>query len=310
MKILVFTTLNTDNKLILKNGLPDHVELFFKTDLSDNEIIAAFETAEIILGNPPADLFTYTPSKLKFWQLDSAGFDQYRGINVAIPVANMGDFFANKCAETIIAGVLCHYRRINDLVRLQSQKKWLGKQIRTKLEQLGEKKVMILGVGTIGRAVKKILTGFGCQISTVARKDPEADLHGFEEVLKALPDVDLVVNTLPGTAEQYVSERFLKAMKQGSTYSNVGRGNTTDEKALIAALQTGKLAGAILDVTQIEPLPQDSALWEMPTVILTQHTGGGDQNEEKGKVNHFIANISNFINAEPINNRINMGKGD
>lgn len=309
MKILVYTMLNVENKLKLKKGLPEDTELIFKTDLADSEAAAAFESAEIILGNPPAALFKKAPLKLAFWQLDSAGFDQYKQVDVAVPVANMGTFFASRCAETIIGGILCYYRGINDLVRLQAEKKWQGKQIRTELEQLGDKKVIILGIGAIGKAVRKILIGFGCDIQTAARKNPNADLHGFEEILGVLPDVDLVINTLPGTANKFVSIQFLNAMKHGSVYSNVGRGNTTDEKALIDALETGNLAGAILDVTDTEPLPKDNKLWSMQNVILTQHTGGGDRNEKDGIVKHFISNVRKFIKGEDIEDLINLEKG-
>lgn len=309
IKILVFTAFNQAQQQKLKSGIPSGTQLIFNADLSTAELTEAFDTADIILGNPPVHLFNTAPAHLKFWQIDSAGFDQYQTLNLTIPVANMGAYFALGCAETIVGGILCFYRQLHQLVRLQTEKKWEGKEIRTRLQGLTHKRVLILGTGAIGLAVKQLLTGFNCQINTTARKNPLADLHNFKEILTVLPEIDVVINTLPGTATNYVSADFFEAMKPGSIYSNVGRGNTTAEKALLHALETGKIAGAILDVTTIEPLPKENKLWGMENVILTQHTGGGDGNEAEAKLKQLISNVNNFIKGEPIHNIINLNQG-
>jgi len=309
MRILVYTALNEQQQHQLKEELSTDSELIFKSQLTDEQLIRAFDTAEIILGNPPVSLFKRNLSKLRFWQIDSAGFDQYQDLKLSIPVANMGTFFALSCAETIVGGILCFYRQIHQLVRLQSAKKWKGKQIRTKLQGMQNKNVLILGSGAIGIAVKSLLSGFGCQIRTTARKNPAADLHRQEDILAVLPEIDLVINTLPGTAEKYVSASFFAALKPGCLYSNVGRGNTTDEKALQSALKNGKLSGAVLDVTQVEPLPEDHVFWTMENVILTQHTGGGDQYETEGKLKQFITNINRFVKGQPLQDLVDLRQG-
>jgi len=309
MNILVYTNFNEAQQLRLKEELPAGSVLLFKSDLTEPELTAAFENAEILLGNPPVADFNGGTSKLLFWHIDSAGIDQYQQLSLNVPVANMGSFFAQSCAETIIAGILCFYRQIHQLLRLQSEKKWEGKQIRTVLQGLNNKNVLILGAGTISTAIKKSLSGFDCQIRTVARRNPLADLHDFDEVLAVLPEIDLVINTLPGTADKYVSTAFFNALKSGSLYANVGRGNTTDETALIHALETGKVAGAVLDVTEVEPLPASSALWEMPNVILTQHSGGGDENETEGKLDQFITNVQHFIKGNKIKGLVDLKQG-
>lgn len=309
MRILVYTILNEQQRHHLKEELPKDSELIFKSELTDEQFATAFDTAEIILGNPPVSLFKKSPSKLRFWQIDSAGFDQYQDLKLSIPVANMGTFFALSCAETIVGGILCFYREIHQLIRLQSAKKWEGKQIRTKLQGMQHKNVLILGSGAIGIAVKNLLSGFGCHIRTTARKNPAADLHRQEDILAILPEIDIVINTLPGTAEKYVSDSFFEALKPGCLYSNVGRGNTTDEKALQSALENGKLSGAVLDVTEVEPLPEDHVFWDMKNVILTQHTGGGDQYETEGKLQQFITNINRFIEDVPLQDLVNLKQG-
>ncbi len=98
-------------------------------------------------------------------------------------------------------------------------------------------------------------------------------------------------------------------MKPESLYANVGRGSTTDEPALIQALQSGQLGGAVLDVTATEPLPTDNPLWQLPNVLLTQHTGGGQPDEDAGKVGQFIRNLRHYLANEPLENKIELGRG-
>jgi len=309
MKLFIYTSLDKALQSYLRKQLPATVEPIFKDELSGTQLMEAFNSAEIIMGNPPVDWFKQIPPKLAFWQLDSAGFENYRNLNINAPVANMGDFFAQPCAETMVGGILAFYRNIHLLVRKQDKKEWLGSKIRTSLDLLGNKKVIILGSGSIGQAIKQMLLGFGCQVKMTARKNPNADIHSFEELLEVLPDTDLVINTLPGNLNKYVSAEFIQAMKPGSLYASVGRGSTTDESALIAALQTGKLAGAVLDVTEQEPLPESSSLWEMENVILTQHTGGGYIEENEGKVKKFMVNLNQLLNKEAIESQINLSQG-
>lgn len=309
MNLFIYTSLNDANRNFLRQQLPSELNPVFRSELDKNRVLQAFEAAEIIMGNPPVDWFDKVPSKLVFWQLDSAGFDQYQKVKVTVPVANMGDFFARPCAETMVGGILAFYRGIPELVKCQTQKAWRGNQIRPKLDLLGNQKVIILGAGTIGLACKQMLTGFGCEVKTTARRNPIADIHSFEEILKNLPNTDLVINTLPGAADKYVSEEFLHAMKPGSLYASVGRGSTTDESALLVALHSGKLAGAVLDVTEQEPLPESSPLWEMENVLLTQHTGGGYLAEEEGKIEHFLTNLALFRNGETIPDQVDLAQG-
>jgi len=308
MRILVFKGFSNELREQLQAAFPLH-ELLFKQSLTPDSLQTAFNTADIFLGNAPLELFQQQPANLKFWQLESAGFDQYKNLGLQVPVANMGDFFALKCAETAVAGLLALYRGMNTLLRLQDKKEWQSREVRTHLQLLSYKTVLILGLGTIGKAVQKVLTGFGCQIITSARQNPQANLHSINDVLTSLPGVDVVINTLPGAAKNYVSAQFLESMKPGSAYVSVGRGSTTDEAALITALKTGKLAGAVLDVTAIEPLPLESELWEMNNVILSQHSGGGSADEHPGILNMFISNAQRFLSGQQPDNLVDLNRG-
>ncbi|PSR53582.1 D-2-hydroxyacid dehydrogenase [Adhaeribacter arboris] len=309
MKLFVYTSLNEANRSYLRQELPPTITPVFRNELPEIEILNAFQSAEIIMGNPPVSWFEATLPKLLFWQLDSAGFEQYQSVKLNASVANMGDFFARPCAETMVGGILAFYRGIPELVKLQEQKEWQGSHVRPHLDLLGNKKVVILGAGTIGQTCKQMLLGFGCQIKLTARQNSVADIHSFEALLEVLPETDVVINTLPGGADKYVSQTFLQAMKTGSLYASVGRGTTTDESALIAVLQSGKLIGAVLDVTEQEPLPESNPLWEMKNVLLTQHTGGGYRGEEEGKVKQVLVNLARFLKEEEILFQVDLARG-
>ncbi len=311
MKIYVHTLLEEGLKEQLQQALNKRHQLYFRTtrDCSAGEE-THFSGAAVVLGNPPVEWFReYPPAQLQFWQLDSAGFDQYRDVKVTARVANMGDWFARPCAETIIGGVLALYRGIPKLVRLQQEKKWVGAPVRQELQLLYRKKALVLGAGTIGVSVRTILEGFGAAVLTVARTSPQAEIHSRSELFGKLPVTDLVINTLPGSAGLYVDREFLEQMKPGSVYANVGRGTTTDEDALIALLQNGHLAGAVLDVNQVEPLPAESPLWQLDQVLLTQHTGGGQQREDEGKVAFFLENMQQMAVNAPIFREIDLERG-
>jgi glyoxylate/hydroxypyruvate reductase len=282
--------------------------LFFRDEEGANAQ-SVFQKAHLVMGNPPLVWWKQPSPDLQFWQLDSAGFAEYQDLNLSIPVCNMGDFFAWPCAETMLAGILAYYRGIAELAVLQKEQTWVGASIRPQLGLLRYKSVVILGAGTIGSAMRQMLLPFGGKIKTLARQNPEAELSSVEDLMQVLPETDLVINCLPGTAVGFFNAEMIAAMKSGSLYANVGRGNTVDEPALVNALNNGHLAGAVLDVTAEEPLPVGHPLWSMPNVILTQHSGGGQAAENEGKVDVFLQNLERYLTKKELMNRIDLNRG-
>lgn len=309
MNLFVHSALDDTLKTALRQQLPSEVTSVFRRELPESEQRAAFEAADLILGNPPPAWFSGPLPNLKFWQLDSAGFDGYQGVQTTAQVANMGDYYAWPCAETMVAGLLALYRCLPELALLQSRREWVGAPIRARTGLLRHKRVVVLGTGTIGQAVRQMLTGFEGTVTMLARTDPQAELHSADELKAVLPQTDIVVNCLPGTATGFFSADLIAAMLPGSIYANVGRGTTTDEPALLAALQAGRLGGAVLDVTATEPLPADSPLWTLPNVLLTQHTGGGQPDEDAGKVAQFLRNLALFGAGKPVENAVVLDRG-
>lgn len=312
--MIIYCHANLDEVLQnrLKEALSPKYTLHFQSDTtSKTEAKSLFNQADYILGNPPLDWFSEPQNNLKFWQLDSAGFDQYASVplNEQTKVANMGDWFARPCAESIIGGILALYRGLDKLTLLKEKTEWIGSPLRAHLRLLSGQEVVILGAGTIGKTVHNFLQGFGCTLHMMARTSPDADIHSREELFDILPNTDLVINTLPGSANQFVDQEFFQTMKKGSVYASVGRGSTTDEPALIAALHSQHLDGAVLDVTEVEPIPNDNPLWKMENVILSQHTGGGHADEHVGKVDLFLNNIMTIENGGSPINEVNLAKG-
>lgn len=311
MRLFIFSPLSPAARAYLHEHLPAGHDVTFRDDQPTDPPPVAFQQAEALLGNvPPAWLATGAPPSLRFWQIDSAGFERYRRIELQIPVANMGDFFAWPCAETVLAGLLALYRRIPELAVFQAERRWVGGAfVRNRAGLLRGKRVIILGAGAIAQALRQQLGGFGCPVQLLARTNPSAELHSKAELLGALPEADIVVNTLPGSADGFFSAELVAAMRSSSVYASVGRGNTTDEAALLAALQAGHLGGAVLDVTATEPLPAASPLWALPNVLLTQHTAGGQPLEDEGKVDVFLQNLAHFQANEPLANLIDLSRG-
>lgn len=309
MIVFVYKQLNDQANQYLAANLPEGIQAVFRTGIKPDDCYPAFMQADFILGNPPREWFNTLPPQLKFWHLASAGFSEYEGMEAPVPVVNMGDFFARPCAETIVGGILAFCRGMHTLTKLQLKKDWQGEKVRTGLRLLGDQQAIVLGAGAIGVHVKEMLQGFGCIVRMTARTNPAADIHSHEELMNALPQTTLLINTLPGSAGKYVSANVLNALPPQAIYASVGRGETTDEQALIAALNKGRLAGAVLDVTTEEPLPVNSPLWEMDNVILSQHTGGGKADELTGIARQFINNLQHFLKKEPLENPVELSRG-
>ncbi|OGX84879.1 D-2-hydroxyacid dehydrogenase [Hymenobacter glacialis] len=310
MRLFVFSPLSAAARAYLLQQLPTDVEATFGADLNHGQTRDALQAAEVLLGNPSPALLVGPLTNLRFWQIDSSGFERYRGVELRVPVANMGDFFAWPCAETMVAGLLALFRHLPELAVLQAEKRWVGGAfVRNRARLLRGRQVVVLGAGAIALAVRQQLSGFGCRVQLLARTAPQAQLHSREALKSALPDTDIVINCLPGSAEGFFSADLIAAMRPGSIYANVGRGNTTDEPALIAALQSGHLGGAVLDVTATEPLPDTNPLWDLPNVLLTQHTGGGQPFEDEGKVDTLLRNLELLRSGQPLENMVELSRG-
>jgi len=311
MIIYIDVPLKREEKSTLKAGIGKKAVCYFKEDIpDDSSIVKTIRIADIIFGNPKPD-FMKEAINAKWIQLYSAGFEYYQGIKLPALVTNMRGYYSQPCAETVVAGIMALYRKIDDFTVLKEQKRWVGYPIRRELQLLQNKKVLILGSGNIGRRIAKILDGFSADYIFFAKTTPEA-IHSQEDLFKKILWADIIIGCLPGTSETkgLFSNEMISKMKPNALFCNAGRGNLVFEQDfLIDALMNKKIGGAVLDVTSPEPIPADSPLWNCPNTILTQHSGGGQVTEYAGIINLFLENFENYLEDRPLKNEISFSKG-
>lgn len=209
-------------------------------------------------------------------QLLSAGYD------VALPVLPDGVALANArgvhdaaTAELAVALTLASQRGFDDFARSQAKGEWTRRQFRP---GLADRRVLVLGYGSVGRAIVERLAPFEVSVTAVASRARAGDdlvdtVHGVDELLDLLPEHDIVISVLPGSdaTRHILGDESLAALADGSLVVNVGRGPALDTDA--ALRHAGRLRFA-LDVTDPEPLPDGHPLWSAPGVIISPHVGG------------------------------------
>ena len=159
-------------------------------------------------------------------------------------------------------------------------------------------------MGIIGEAISEKCKAFGMTVYGIDRIKREIEsvdyFYGPEELLTVLEKVDYFINVVPFTpeTEKIIGAKEFSAMKPTAFFISVGRGDTVDENALIEALESGKFAGAALDVFAAEPLPKESLLWEMKNVIITPHIGGMSDIYADQILPIFEENLRRFLQGE------------
>lgn len=312
MKIYAQLSLQASEKQLLITNTQGH-ELIFRDELPNaDEQQAQLLTAHIVFGNAPVEQLNRA-SNLRWIQLYSAGIDPYQELTFeaspSLVVTNLRGFFGRPVAETALAGIMAMYRGIDTLARLQTQQQWIGSALRPQLRTLRGAKVVILGAGSIGLTFKKLLQGFDCEVLVMSRSS--GDIHSLDALDAVLPTTDILLNTLPETPETIgiLDRKRLGLLSANSLFANVGRGSAVEESALIELLTENRIYGAMLDVTEEEPLPPNHPLWSLPNVLLTQHTAGGFGDENRNKVLFFLDNLRRFEQGEPLDSIVDFVRG-
>ena len=242
-------------------------------------------------------------AKLRFIQVLSVGYEQFdledlrqRGIHLA----NASGVNKNAVSEHAMALMLSFTRQLHVGRDDQHERRWRGMkgEIAAREEELGGKRLVIYGLGDIGARIARLARAFGMHVTGIKRDtavhDGSADeVRPPDAFLEILPQADFVVLACPLTAETrgLIGQEALAAMPARSRLINVARGGCVDEPALIAALQAGQIAGAGLDTTFEEPLPDGSPLWRMENVVITPHTGGETERYEENLFDILLDNL-------------------
>jgi phosphoglycerate dehydrogenase-like enzyme len=253
--------------------MPEGVELVSEPAPDVGLLVLAFE-----FGNDVPALFERMPG-LKVVQAFSAGVDWLLPlIPPGVVLCSAVGVHDASVSEWVVAAILAMRRRLPEFGELQHRAEW-NREIATQrvsdpVDDLEGKTVLVVGYGSIGKALASRLTPFGARVVGIAQH-ARPDAVTPEGLPRLLPAADVVVDLLPLTPDtrKFVDAKFLSQMKPGAIFVNAGRGGTVDTDALLEALRSGRIRAA-LDVTDPEPLPAEHPLWKEPNVLITPHIAG------------------------------------
>lgn len=213
-------------------------------------------------------------------------------------------------AEYVMGHVMAHYQQHALLQKQQQDGKWKY----TRFRELGNTRWLIIGFGHIGQEVAVRARAFGARIDAVRRQDDNAglarDVWHLEDLSEVLPLADVVVLAcnLNDSTRNLVDAGFLAAMQDDAVLVNIARGDLVDEGALLLALESGKLARAILDVFRQEPLSAASPLWSHPAVTLTPHCSNAGSGMLARSDELFLENLRRRVADAPLLNQVGAGE--
>jgi phosphoglycerate dehydrogenase-like enzyme len=255
--------------------------------------------------------------QIRWLHTASAGVDHVLTPDVkakaGLVVTDSGPAFEIAISEFVLAWMLLITRRLPELMANQHARKWSSVEQR----ELYGQTVGIIGLGPIGRGVATRCKAFGMR--TLGLRRAQAPAEGVDQVLtgeeglhRLLSESDFVVlaAALTGETHALLGASQLAAMKKSVWLINIARGGLVDETALIAALQSGQLGGACLDVFASEPLSQDSPLWEMPNVYIAPHNSSGwTKGLHERQKTLFLENLGRFTRGEPLESIVDIARG-
>jgi phosphoglycerate dehydrogenase-like enzyme len=298
----------------------------FPQDFPEHEWRLAFSPADaeralagaeiLLLANractPEFGAILHRAPALKWIHFTTAGME--RGIAMGLPehvrISHSPGIKASMVAEHAIALLLALVRRLPYIGREQRAHRWERDAISDEIDTLEEKTVCIVGLGHIGRDIARKLRAFGAKVIAVSRAGKAggdvAEVFPRERAAEALSRSDAVILCTQADVSNrhFLGDAAFAALKPGGYVVNVARGSLIDERAMIGALQTGRLAGAGLDVQETEPLPATSPLWDIPNLILSPHSAGAGSS---GYVAHralFAENLARYVAGSPLLNEV------
>ncbi len=271
----------------------------------------------IIMGYPrPEDLIDAT--SLCWLQTPSAGVNQFidPGLyaNTDVILTSASGTYGRQIGDHVIGFMIAHNHSFFNHYENMKQKKW-DRYFPEK--DLFSSTVAVIGFGDLGSQIARKAKALDMRVLVIRRRaehssHPSVDaFYPLQDMETALQEADYVVLAAAGTDDTYhmIDKARLKGMKQGSVLINVARGTLVDEEALIASLEEKHLAGAYLDVTEEEPLPAESPLWNMRQVFITAHSSGLSRNTTPIVFALFKENLHAFLEGTGMKNIVDFNRG-
>jgi D-2-hydroxyacid dehydrogenase (NADP+) len=266
---------------------------------------------------PPAAVAA--ANRLKWVQTLGAGVEWLLSPEVRrredLVVTNASGIHAQPCAEHAFGFVLMFARQLHRAVRQQGTRDWNSGSLRPSVSTLSGATLGIVGLGTIGRRIAELASAFGMRVIALRRTPSRASgvdrVYGAGQLTAFLKQAEYVVNTLPLTDQThgFFGAQEFAAMRSDAVFINIGRGATVQTDALLEALQSARIAGAALDVTDPEPLPADHALWALDNVILTPHYSGFHPGYIQRASAIFLENLARYLAGERLTNVVDKRVG-
>jgi len=288
-------------------------------DAGQERIDELLPSADIFIGHAkvPVDWERVLAAKRLRWiQSSAAGLDHCLVPGVIaedrIVVSSASGLFAPQVAEQTMALMFGLLRRIGLFERARQ----IPEFIRRPTDDLRGKTIGIVGLGGNGREIAKMLRPWDVRILATdfypENRPPEVDeLWGAERINDLFAASNIVILTLPlnETTHHCVSKAQFAELKPGGYLVNVARGAVVDEAALVESLASGHLAGAGVDVTEVEPLPPSSPLWNDPNVLITPHVGAQSFRRVDDTTDLVCTNLKRYFADQPLFNRVDKSLG-
>jgi phosphoglycerate dehydrogenase-like enzyme len=294
-------------RLVETARLPD-LEI---TPAVDSHAVPAPDSYDVVLGEPSL-IREALPrlSGMRWAQATWAGVEPLLepSLRRDYILTNARGVFGSLMSEYVFGYLLAHQRKIFEKRASQAAGKWDPTHPGT----LRGKQIGLLGVGSIGAALARTAKHFGMRVKGYTRVSegcPDVDEYVHGDRTAFAVDLDYLVSIMPNTAAtaRLVDAAMLAALPPHAVFVNPGRGGVVDEAALADALRSGRLAGAVLDVFQQEPLPPDHVFWRTPNVLITSHTAAISFPEDIAPV--FIENYHRLIAGQPLRYQVDFEAG-
>ncbi|MDR1599012.1 MAG: D-2-hydroxyacid dehydrogenase [Oscillospiraceae bacterium] len=270
-----------------------------------------------MLGIITSELIPRMPNA-RWFQMSWAGAESLVGADYPNPetiLTNASGAYGFAIAEYMLGGALMLRHNLHTYARIQERREWTRRGVTRGLYRCT---VVVVGLGDIGRRFALYAKALGAAVLGV-RRSPGEPPEGVDELIPyarltdELPRADVVAVCLPATRETagLFNASHIGAMKPEAVFINAGRGSTVDEAALTRALQSGAIAGAMLDVTAVEPLPLDSPLWSLDNVVITPHVSGrvDDPTNVTLIYDIFEDNLRRFCAGQPLRHVVDRKLG-
>ena len=268
--------------------------------------------ADAAFGTIPPDLLKHA-QRLRWLQAPAAappaGYYSPELIEHPVVITNFRGIYNDHIATHVMAFVLGFARGMQRYIPQQLRQEWKPAPANTGVIHLPAATVLVIGVGGIGAEVARLCAAFGMRVVGVDARRQDlptgvAEMHPPDALDHLLPHADFVILTVPHTpqTEGMMHTARFTMMKSSAFLINIGRGMTVKLDDLNHALRQGDIAGAGLDVFEIEPLPSDHPLWTAPNVLLTPHTAGYGPDLDERRWGVILENARRFAQGAPLEN--------